>query len=74
MGGSYIQTDGTNSPHSSNKLTSRTRQLFNSKPLPLDGLGCNSAHMMLRIAQQDILRFDVGVNDFALGMQVMQTL
>jgi len=48
------------------KLTSRTRQLLNAKPLPLDSLGCNSTHMILRIAHQNILRLDVRVNNVAL--------
>jgi len=56
------------------KLTGRTGQLFNAEPLPFDRLSCNSAYMILRIAQQYVLRFDVCVNDFAFRMQVVETL
>jgi len=56
------------------KLTSGTRQLFNAKPLPFYSFSCNSAHMILRVTQQNVLGFDVCVNDSALRMKIIQTL
>ena len=60
--------------HSIIKLTSRTRQLFNAEPLPFNGFSCNSAHVIIGVAQQNILGFDVSVNDLAFRMQIIQTL